>query len=280
MNVLHAIVLGAVQGLTEFLPVSSSGHLIFFPKLFGWPDQGLAFDVVLHVGTLFAVVVYFRKKLIDILKSIFPKKSLITNHQSPVTNTEARMNQMLALYIFLSTVPALIIGFFFSDWIETSLRSPVVIAYGLIGWGIMLGWADIFARKQTSTQASRQSMNWKTAFFIGCAQAIALIPGTSRSGITMTAGLFAGLSRSAAAEFSFLMSIPVIAIAGAVKTFELFQNGLGDIGVLPLVAGFLTSFVFGFSAIWGLMKIIQKWSFLPFVLYRVAVGILILVLFL
>lgn len=157
--------------------------------------------------------------------------------------------------------------------LNVELRSPVLVAFGLIFWGVILGIADIY---NTRLRIHTSRITWKSALFIGCAQAIALIPGTSRSGITMTAGLFSKLTKKQAAEFSFLMSVPVIAIAGVLKIIQLFNTGLETIALLPLLVGFFAAAISGYVAIWGLLKIIQKWSFMPFVAYRIVVGLLIL----
>jgi len=265
MTELQAIVLGIIQGLTEFLPVSSSGHLIFIPKIFGWGDQGLAFDAVVHLGTLLAVVVYFRKRLWKVLESVlsFDKEKWKTG------------NGKLGWLILLTIIPAGLVGLFFGDLIENTLRETWIVGVGLIFWGVVLGMADKFSRKSSVT--SLNNLSWKKTLFIGCAQAIALIPGTSRSGITMTAGLFSKLSKKDAAEFSFLMSVPIILLGGGLKVVELFGEGLGSVQIIPLVIGFLASALSGFVAIAGLMKIVQKWSFMPFVAYRIVVGVLILI---
>lgn len=265
MNLLHAIILGFIQGLTEFLPVSSSGHLVFLPKIFGWGDQGLSFDVILHLGSLTAVVIYFRNKLWKMIKGVVLVKS-----------KKYKVERKLAWLIVLTIIPAGIIGLLFNDWIETNLRSSVVIGVGLIFWGMILYFAEKFNQK--SEIKNLKSLNWKQALFIGCAQAIALIPGTSRSGITMTAGLFSKLDKKSVAEFSFLMSVPIILLAGALNFLDLIKVGLGDLTLGILLVGFLSAFFSGLVAIAGLMKIIQKWSFKPFVVYRVVVGILILLL--
>ncbi|PLX28675.1 undecaprenyl-diphosphatase [Candidatus Parcubacteria bacterium] len=267
MSIIQAIVLGVIQGVTEFLPISSSGHLVFIPKLFGWVDQGLAFDTIMHLGTLLAVVVYFRKKIWSILRAVFLYR-----------RTEMKQDRKLGWLLILSIIPAGVVGLLFDNWIETNLRSTSVIAFGLIFWGIMLFFADRYSRKNiVERRKNLDSTDWKQTLFIGCAQAIALIPGTSRSGITMTAGLFSKFDKKSAAEFSFLMSIPVIALAGLLQVLELAQNGLGNVAMLPLIIGFISAVVSGFFAITGLMKIIQKWSFAPFVVYRVVIGVLILV---
>ncbi|MBU0596540.1 undecaprenyl-diphosphate phosphatase [Patescibacteria group bacterium] len=268
---MQALVLGIIQGFTEFLPISSSGHLVFVPRLFGWGDQGLSFDVMVHLGTLLAVVVYFRRKLWAVMKAMVGKE---TRNKKQETSDLRRFGWL----ILLTIIPAGVVGLLFNDWIEMSLRATWVIGVGLIFWGILLGIADYYSKKTVvHSQKSVDQLNWKSALFIGCAQAIALIPGTSRSGITMTAGLFSKLDKKSAAEFSFLMSVPIIAMAGGLKVIDLVQTGLGDISLLVLSAGFIASAFSGFIAIWGLMKIIQKWSFMPFVVYRVVVGIAILV---
>ncbi|MFZ2189778.1 MAG: undecaprenyl-diphosphate phosphatase [Candidatus Magasanikiibacteriota bacterium] len=264
MNVFQAIVLGFIQGLTEFLPVSSSGHLIFLPEFFGWADQGLGFDTMLHLGSLIAVVIYFRIKLWKIIKAFFSRKA------------ELKSDRKLAWLIILSIIPAGLAGIFFNSWIETSLRGANLVAFGMIFWGIMLWLADTYAKKQESKKTLEQT-SWKNALVIGFAQAIALIPGTSRSGITMTAGLFSKFDKKSAAEFSFLMSVPIIFLAGAKQILDLAEIGLGDISLSILVVGFLSAAFSGFLAIWGLMKLIQKYSFTPFVVYRLLVGILILI---
>ncbi len=268
MSILQAIILGIVQGLTEFLPVSSSGHLIFFPKLFGWQDQGLSFDAIMHLGTLVAVVVYFRQKLKSMIQAVFSR------------DIARAVDRKLAWLLILSIIPASIVGLLLGGWIEENTRAVEFIAFGFIFWGVLLYLADFYGKWQVARNkeqvVSTDGVNWKQALFIGCAQAIALFPGTSRSGITMTAGLFSKLDRKSAAEFSFLMSIPVIGLAGMVKLVDLFDRQHELISVAPMAAGFLAAAVSGFLAIAALMRIIQKWSFTPFVVYRIVLGILIL----
>jgi undecaprenyl-diphosphatase len=267
MNILQAATLGIIQGITEFLPISSSGHLIFLPQLFGWEDQGLAFDALVHVGSLLAVVVYFRVRLLNILRDVFQR------------GAASSINRRLGWLLIFSIIPAGLVGFFGGDIIENTLRSVSVIAYGLIGWGIVLYAADRYNRflqKKQAKLTDTQHLSVKQVILISLAQAVALIPGTSRSGITMTAGLFAKLDKKAAAEFSFLMSVPIIALAGGLKILGLVQAGLGDLQLSVLLVGFVSAALSGFFAIWGLMKIVEKWSFAPFAFYRVIVGVLIL----
>lgn len=264
MTIFQALILGLIQGFTEFLPISSSGHLIFLPRLFGWQDQGLAFDVVVHLGTLLAVVWYFRRRLWQLFQNFF--------------HSEATSERRLGWMVLVSVLPAMAVGFFFGDWIEEHTRSSVVVAWSLMGWAVVLGAADAFHRGLADHQATKplQQLTWKNVIWIACAQAVALIPGTSRSGITMTAGLFVRLDKTSAAEFSFLMSVPVIAIAGAAKLFEVVRSGGFDLSVYTWIVGFLAAAVSGWIAIAALMKIIRRWSFMPFVVYRILIGILIL----
>lgn len=272
MTAFQAIILGIIQGIGEFLPISSSGHLIFLPKLFGWQDQGRVFDMVLHLGTLVAVIFYFRIRIVEMVKSLFRKEK------------KYQTDRRLIGLIIVSTIPAAVLGFFLGDIIDAQFRTPQVIAMGLIVWGIVLGLADRYSefqkkkRKDTSEKDMVKEMSWWQATTMGCAQAIALIPGASRSGVTMTAGLFSGLTRKAAIEFSFLMSIPIITLAAAAKLFDAFQHGMNGVAINMLVLGFISAAIAGFCAISFLMKIIQKWSFLPFVIYRIAVGVLILLI--
>ncbi|MFB6226603.1 MAG: undecaprenyl-diphosphate phosphatase, partial [Candidatus Paceibacteria bacterium] len=184
----------------------------------------------------------------------------------------------LGWMLLVSIIPAGIVGFFFEDIIEGALRSPLVVAISLIVWGVVLGISDRFSKSLKSEQKDKlEEMSWGQVIIISIAQAIALIPGTSRSGITMTAGLFSKLKKDTAAEFSFLMSVPVIALAGLLEVWELYQTGLEYITLSTLFVGFIISAVSGFFAIWLLMKIIKKWNYLPFVFYRILVGVLILI---
>lgn len=253
MPPFQAVILGLVQGLTEFLPVSSSGHLILFPWLFGWQTPGLAFDVALHGGTLLGVVAYYRRDLIDLSKNIG--------------------NQRLPWMIALATLPAVAAGLLFGDLIEEKLRSPLVICGTLAGVGLLMAWAD---RRARSNASLLESLAIRSALAIGVAQAFALIPGVSRSGITIVAGLLVGLDRSAAVRFSFLLSIPVIAGAAALKLPE----------VLPFLSqgffwlGFAASAVSGFAAIHLLVTFVRTKTFMPFVIYRIALAAFIFLVFL
>lgn len=260
------VVLALVQGLTEFLPVSSSAHLILVPVLSSWPDQGLAFDVVVHLGTLTAVMWYFRKDVsqltIDWTQSCLKKQTV----------GESR----LAWLVIIGTIPVGAAGLLLHDVVDNVLRSPIVIAWATIGFGLLLGVADYFG-KNKNTQNEHQ-LSWKNGMFIGVAQALALIPGTSRSGITMTVGLFAGLTRQAAARFSFLLSIPVILMAGGYKTLKLIQEGNG-IDWLSIGLGYVLSALSAYICIHYFLKMLERIGMTPFVIYRVAQGLILLYLF-
>lgn len=265
MDWLQVVVLAIVQGITEFLPVSSSAHLILVPVLTDWEDQGLAFDVALHLGSLAAVLIYFRQDLINMAQSW--TRSLATR--------ELDADAKLAWAVILGTIPVGLAGLLFKDTIETVLRSPVWIAFGLIVFGLLLGWADW---RHRGTREVNQ-MNWKDVLVIGVAQALALFPGTSRSGITMTAALMLGLSREASARFSFLLSIPVIVLACGLETISLIR---ADIAVdwLFMATGVLVSGISAYLCIHYFLVFIKKIGMQPFVIYRIVLGIALLWIFL
>ncbi len=258
MDFIQLFILSVIQGLTEFLPISSSAHLILVPILTGWQDQGLAFDVAVHVGTLSAVVFYFRQQLILMAKDWL--KSLTTFKQTP--------DSLLAWGVIIGTIPVGIVGLLFKDVIETSLRSPLVIATTTIIFGLTLWWADAYGKRQRD----EHTLTLKDILIIGCAQAIALIPGTSRSGITMTAALFIGLNRAAAARFSFLLSIPAILLPGLLKTLDLANASHNDIEWNTLFLGALISGCTAFVVIHFFLKLLEKTGMLPYVIYRFLLG--------
>lgn len=265
MTITQSIILGIIQGFTEFLPISSSGHLILLPKFFGWEDHSLSLDVFLHLGTLLAVIYFFRKDLIKITKSFFIK--------------ESKEYRNLGLVIILGTIPAGILGYFFSDLIELRFRSVGVVTLSLLFWAVIMYLSERYHQKLKLKEKKITKINWRKGLFIGFAQAIALIPGTSRSGITITAGLFSKLDRQTAARFSFLLGIPIIAGAGLLKTIEMFQEGVDINQLLVLAVGFLTALISGLIAIKFLLKLIQKYSYNVFVLYRVLLVFFVLALF-
>lgn len=263
MDWLQIVVLAVVQGLTEFLPISSSAHLILVPVLTPWPDQGLAFDVAVHVGTLLAVVLYFRRELRRMLGAWW--RSLHGRR----LDADAR----LAWAVLLGTVPVGLAGLLFKGVIETELRSALVIALASIGFGLLLAWAD---RRGGGTR-SEYELGWRDVLIIGGMQALALIPGTSRSGITMTGGLLLGLSRQAAARFSFLLAIPVITLSGLLQTRDLLESA-APVAWGQLAAGTLLSALAALLCIHYFLRLVDRIGMLPFVVYRVALGLLLLVL--
>jgi len=258
MDLLQIVFLALIQGITEFLPISSSGHLLLPSELLGWSDQGLAFDVAVHVGTLSAVVLYFRHSLgamaRDWLGQVFARRDSTEDSQ-------------LAWYLILATVPAALAGLVFDGAIETHLRSVWVVAITTIVFGLALGWADWHGGRAKTVL----DITWKTALIIGLAQALALIPGTSRSGITITAALFLGLTRTDAARFSFLLSVPVIALSGAYKALQLWlQSEPAPWG--ELVGGAAIAGVSAFVCIHYFMHYIRQIGMMPFVVYRLLLG--------
>ena len=256
------IVLAIVQGITEFLPISSSGHLILIPAFTGWPDQGLVTDVMVHVGSLFAVLAYFWRDCLALTKGGF---NLLRGRMSD----DGRM----ALYIILATIPALAFGLFLkSTGLSATLRSVHVIAWNAIIFGLLLYVADLVGKRQKKME----EMTLPAALQIGIAQALALIPGTSRSGITMTAARLLGFERPEAARFSFLLGIPAISAAGFVTILE-FVEAEQSIPSDALLAALLTFFS-ALAAIALLMAIVKRTSFLIFVIYRLALGLILLTL--
>ena len=264
MDTLQTVLLALLQGLTEFLPISSSAHLILLPRLLGWGDQGLAFDVAVHVGTLLAVVFYFRHDV---------RRLLVAWLQSCV-DRRMSADARLAWLVLLGTVPAAVAGLVLHDVIETYLRSPLVIALATIGFGLLLGLADWRGRQGRNEDA----LTVPDVIWIGLAQALALIPGTSRSGITMTAALALGLTRTAAARFSFLLSIPVILLAGGFESLKLVQQ-LEPVAWGDILLGAVVAAVSAYLCIHFFMRLIERVGMLPFVVYRLLLGAFLLVLF-
>jgi undecaprenyl-diphosphatase len=257
LDTLHSFALGVLQGLTEFLPVSSSAHLALFPRFFGWTDPGLAFDVALHLGTLAGVVVYFWKDLWRFVEGLL-------RISDPAYEKERRT----LLLLLLATVPGALAGLLLEHQVETVFRDPRLIAIALIVMGIALGLADrFFAGQKRITDLSVP-----TAVGVGIAQSLALIPGVSRSGITITVALALGFARPEAARFSFLLSIPIIAGAGVLKSKELWLSPEKG----PLVVGFLGAAVAGLAAIAILMRYVQNHRYTPFILYRWVLGAFVL----
>lgn len=261
---LQITALALIQGLTEFLPISSSGHLVLVPQLFDWPDQGLAFDVAVHIGTLTAVVLYFRNDIW--LMSRDWSLSLV--------NRQPTSNSRLAWWVIFATIPAVAFGFVINNGIEESLRDPLIIAATTIGFGALLWWSDIKGEKIRD----EYSLSFKDIMIIGFAQALALIPGTSRSGITITAALMIGLTPQAAARFSFLLSIPIILGAGLLKLKDLLES-TSPVQWEAMIGGALISFISAYIVIALFLKWINQIGMAPFALYRFALGALLIYLF-
>jgi undecaprenyl-diphosphatase len=264
METYQAIILAIVQGLTEFLPISSSAHLAMSPILLGWPDQGLAFDVAVHVGTLAAVLLYYRRDLLSMAQSWFG--SLVGKGHDD--------NSRLVWYLALATVPVGIVGVLGKDFIEAELRSLFVIATTTLVFGLLLGIADLLARGKTKAV----SMTISIALLIGLAQALAPIPGVSRSGVTITAALLLGMDRQSAARFSFLLSIPVIVSAGGLMAAELYSSD-ALVNWSQLGLGVLVSAVTAYLCIALFLKLLDRYGLMPYVYYRVilAVGLYLLI---
>lgn len=260
MALYHLLILAAVQGLTEFLPISSSGHLVLTSRVLGWEDQGIVIDIAVHVGTLLAVVIYFWR---DVGRVIGGSLRLITFRGGP----DAR----LAMMLLIATLPIVLAGFLAKDMVETVFRSVELIAWATIGFALLLWLADRIGM----TVQRIEHIGAIAALLIGLSQVLALIPGTSRSGITMTAGRFLGMERAEAARFSMLLSIPTIIGAGVLKGVEVWQAGDIALGYDAAIAIGL-SFVAGIVSIAVLMRWLRTSSFAPFVIYRIALGILLL----
>jgi undecaprenyl-diphosphatase len=264
MDFFQTITLALVQGLSEFLPISSSAHLILVPKITDWPDQGLAFDVVMHLGTLTAVVYYYQNTL----------KAMSNDFYRSIIKCQSVGESKLAWGVLLGTIPVGILGLLFKDSIALNFRSLEVIAYTTLIFGILLGIASWF---NTRNPNPRISINWFDVLFIGMMQALALIPGTSRSGITLTAGLLIGLSRQMSIQFAFLLSIPVIAIASASILIELYgQPQVVNISLLFL--GFVVSALSSYFTIVFFIKLLDRVGMMPFVVYRLLLGMYLLTL--
>lgn len=253
MTTLQIVVLAIVQGLTEFLPVSSSGHLVLVPALAGWADQGLMFDVAVHMGSLVAVCIFFRHDIAALLRGGLQLAR--GNHQ----DVEPR----LTLAIALATLPAAIAGLLLAGWIEENLRSPVVVIFQLSVFGILMALADRYAPRARNIT----NVTLRDALLIGLAQALSLVPGTSRSGITITVGRALGFARQDAARFSFLLSAPIILLAGGYKTLLLLLSGV-PVAWLDLALGVLVSAVVAYLSIGFFMRFVSKIGLLPFAIYR------------
>jgi len=264
MDLLHAFILAFVQGITEFLPISSSAHLILIPYLFGWTDQGLVYDIAAHVGTLAAVVVYFRRDL----------KRIIRNGLGCLVRRQMSQEGRLLWLLIGASVPVIIGGYLLHDLASGAFRSPLIIAGANIVFAGLLWWSDFRPRQVKFLH----TIGWRDALLIGFSQVLAIIPGTSRSGVTMTAGLLLGMTRQAAARFSFLLSIPVILMAGS---YELYRMAVHEI--VADWQGFMLVAVLSFGsaiiAIHLFLRLLDRFGMLPYVIYRLLLGLVLLVVF-
>ncbi len=273
MSVLHAIILGIVQGLTEFLPISSSGHLILVPWLLGWnvfhgnENLNKTFDVALHLGTFVAAIAYFRREVVVIVRAWL---------RSLARRSVKTPDERLAWLLLVSTIPAGLVGVAFESFVEDRLGKPWLICVMLIVFGLVMLAVDITAR----ANKHMDDLRFGGALGIGVAQAIALSPGVSRSGITMVTGLLLGLDRESAARYSFLLSVPVVGGAAVLKLGQLAANGMPPHMLTPFVAGTIAAAISGLAAIWFLLDYLRKHTFAIFVAYRLIVGVALLVVIL
>jgi undecaprenyl-diphosphatase len=290
MTYTQAVVLALVQGVTEFLPISSSAHLVLVPYLFGWPDQGLGFDVATNTGTLLAVIVYLRRELAAVTRAGLRSLTFGVRGagrqddsgggaaEAPSGGAEAdgrpRLppEARLAWGIALATVPVAVAGLLAHDWVATAGRNPLLIAATSIGFGLLLWWAD----RAGARRRELESVTWGDAAFVGLAQALSLIPGTSRSGITITAGLARGLTREEAARFSFLLYVPVGVLAAGLELWDFAGEGAPVAAIGPTLLGFAVAAVAAYFTIGALLAWVRRQSLTVFVVYRVLLGLVIL----
>jgi undecaprenyl-diphosphatase len=280
LNTFQSIILGILQGLGEFLPISSTAHLILAPYFFGWSDPGLAFDVALHIGTLVAVIAYFWRDWLEIF-AMTTKTIIISKRQTPnvqMSNVKRQMLNATGNYpsnllwlLFVASIPGAIVGFLLNSYAEHFFRSPLIIAFTLSFVGLILYWVD----KQSTCKKDIKQISLKDAALIGFSQALAIIPGVSRSGATMAAGLSLGLSREQAAKFSFLLSTPIILGAAIIKLPELVQNGIS----WPIILGIIAAAVSGYVAIKYMLRFIQRVGYAPFFWYRLILALAVLIVF-
>lgn len=266
MDIFQSIILGIVQGLGEFLPISSTAHLILAPYFFNWQDSGLSFDVALHIGTLIAVIGFFWRDWVEILL-LASNKTLHTKYQIQDT----KYNYKLLWLLIIASVPGAISGFLLDDYAEKIFRHPLVIAFTLSIVGLILYLVDSYAAHKKDIK----DMGLKEAIIIGLSQAVAIIPGVSRSGATMTTGLALGLSREQAARFSFLLSTPIILGAAIVKVPQLIQTGIAA----PIILGIIAAAVSGYLAIKYMLRFIQEVGYAPFFWYRLGLALVIVVIY-
>lgn len=259
MGFLEAVLMGIVQGMTEFLPVSSSGHLLLVPVFFGFDDPGAGFTAVIQIGTLFALFIYFWKDLVNVTRGW--TRGLVDREARKTSDSK------LGWAIVIGTIPVVIIGLLLEDQIDTAFRDPLITAIMLIGMALVLGLAELVGKRTKGIE----KIGWKEGLIIGLWQCIALVPGSSRSGSCIAGGLFLGLERATAARFAFLLAIPAIGGSGFYKLFKEFDELMVE-GFMPTMVATVVSFVSGYFAIWLLMKLLQKRTTLVFIVYRVILG--------
>jgi undecaprenyl-diphosphatase len=265
LDLLQSIILGAIQGITEFFPVSSTAHLVLLPWFFSWTDQGLPFNVALHMGSLIAIIYYFWRDWILIIKEFL---------QSVLKGSfEGRPNGKTGLYLVIATVPGALAGLLFEEYAAGLLRHPLSIAFSLSFFGVILYFSDRVSKKNKTVG----EMNIVDCIIIGLSQALAIIPGVSRTGITITGAMFRNLNREEAAKFSFLLGAPLIAGAGVFEARHLEYSAVMSV---PFIAGVLASAVFAFLAIKYLLRFVRKSSYTVFVIYRLGLAVLIVFLYL
>lgn len=275
MNLWQAVVLAIVQGITEFLPISSTAHLALIPWLFHWKDPGLAFDVALHVGTLVAVALYFFKTWVDLLLLAFGGKAVFVNgDSSPNLASELNGNRALLWFLMLATIPAAVVGWAFQKQVETSWRNPLVIAAAMISVALVMAWGEKAGRQRKELG----SVGLADSMWIGVSQALALVPGVSRSGITMTSGLLRDLRRETAARFSFLLATPIIAGAALKELLGFPHHRVPPEMQVPFAVGVVVSALVGYATIAFFLKYLQFGTFKIFIYYRLVFGIIIIAL--
>lgn len=274
MNLFQAIVLGIVQGLTEFLPISSSAHLRIVPALCGWADPGAAFTAIIQIGTLAAVMIYFAKDIVSICSAVV--SDLLKG--KPLNSDESRTGWMIAV----GTIPIVVFGLSFKHEIETTLRSLYIISASMIGLAVVLSWAEWHTKRRNREGRRGKSikeLSWTDAIVIGLAQAMALIPGSSRSGVTITGGLFRNLDRETAARFSFLLSLPSVFAAGMLELYDIRHSLLSSAdNIINLVAATIAAFIFGYLSIAFLLNYLKRHSTGIFIAYRLIVGVGLIIL--
>lgn len=264
MDFIQTIVLAIIQGISEFLPISSSAHLILVPKFTNWADQGLAFDVVVHMGTLVAVVYYYRHIISQLFSDFFLS----------IVEKETVGKSKLAWGLLLATIPVAVVGFLFKDFIGSEFRSIKIVAYATLIFGVLLGVAILLSVKRATM---REALTWLDISFIGAMQVLALVPGVSRSGVTITAGLLIGLSKKATLQFSFLLSIPVITLSVILILTDIYQEQQA-FNLTLLALGFVVSAISAYVTIVFFIRLLDTMSMMPFVIYRLFLGLFLLLL--